>query len=130
MTGKLDLETLKRLIESGEIDTVVVAMTDMQGRLIGKRVAGRFFLDSVVEETHGCNYLLTADMEMEPVPGYDFANWELGYGDFHLVPDLATLQGNNAWRSGTDENTVGISAQPREWERVLRASRFLDPMLS
>ncbi len=100
MSGKLDLETLKRLIESGEIDTVVVAMTDMQGRLIGKRVAGRFFLDSVVEETHGCNYLLTVDMEMEPVPGYEAASWDQGYGDFVLKPDMNTLRAL-PWLEGT-----------------------------
>ena len=100
MTGTLDLETLKGLIEAGEIDTVVVAMPDMQGRLMGKRVAGRFFLDSVVEETHGCNYLLTVDMEMEPVPGYKAASWELGYGDFVFKPDLATLR-PVPWLEGT-----------------------------
>ncbi len=100
MSGRLDLETLTRLIESGEIDTVVVAMTDMQGRLMGKRVTGRFFLDSVVEETHGCNYLLTVDMEMEPVPGYEAASWELGYGDFVFKPDLDTLR-RIPWLEGT-----------------------------
>jgi glutamine synthetase len=92
MSGNLDLATLKGLVETGEIDTVVVAMTDMQGRLMGKRVAARFFLDSVVEETHGCNYLLTVDMDMEPVPGFKMASWDLGYGDFAIKPDLSTLR--------------------------------------
>ncbi|MEM7222352.1 MAG: glutamine synthetase family protein [Pseudomonadota bacterium] len=100
MSGTLDLGTLKGLIEAGEIDTVIVAMPDMQGRLMGKRVAGRFFLDSVVEETHGCNYLLTVDMEMEPVPGYEAASWDLGYGDFVFKPDLATLR-PVPWLEGT-----------------------------
>lgn len=92
MSGNLDLETLTALIAAGEIDTVVVAFTDMQGRLVGKRVTGGFFLDSVVEETHGCDYLLATDMENEPVPGFAAASWALGYGDFILKPDLSTLR--------------------------------------
>ena len=92
MSGNLDLETLTSLIAAGEIDTVVVAFTDMQGRLVGKRVTGGFFLDSVVEETHGCDYLLATDMENEPVPGFAAASWALGYGDFILKPDLSTLR--------------------------------------
>ena len=92
MRGMLDLETLRAEVESGAIDTVVTAFTDLQGRLMGKRVTGHFFLDSVVEETHGCDYLLAMDMDNEPVPGYEAASWELGYGDFVLKPDLATLR--------------------------------------
>ena len=82
MSGRLDKTQLEALVASGEIDTVVAAFTDMQGRLIGKRVTGRFFLDAVHEEWHACNYLLTVDMEMEPVPGFKAASWEKGYGDF------------------------------------------------
>ena len=100
MNGMLDLETLKGLVERGEIDTVVVAMVDMQGRLVGKRVSAPFFLDSVVEETHGCDYLLTVDIEMEPVPGYEAASWDLGYGDFVLKPDMASLR-RTPWLEGT-----------------------------
>jgi glutamine synthetase len=100
MTGILDLDRLKELVEAGEIDTVVVAFPDMQGRLMGKRVAARFFLDSVVEETHGCDYLLTVDMEMEPVPGYEAASWDLGYGDFVIKPDMNTLR-RIPWLEGT-----------------------------
>ena len=100
MNGMLDLETLKGLVERGEIDTVVVAMVDMQGRLVGKRVSAPFFLDSVVEETHGCDYLLTVDIEMEPVPGYEAASWDLGYGDFVLKPDMASLR-HTPWLEGT-----------------------------
>ena len=92
MRGKLTLESLTKLVEAGEVDTVVVAMVDMQGRLMGKRVTGHFFLSSIVEETHGCDYLLTIDMENEPVPGYEAANWDLGYGDFTFKPDLNTLR--------------------------------------
>ena len=82
MAGRLELEYLAEQVEHGEIDTVVAAFTDMQGRLIGKRVTGRFFLEAVHEEWHACNYLLTVDMEMEPVPGFKAASWEQGYGDF------------------------------------------------
>ncbi len=100
MPGNLDLEGLKRLVQAGEIDTVVTAITDMQGRLMGKRVTGHFFLDSVVEETHGCDYLLAMDMDNEPVPGYEAASWDLGYGDFTFKPDLATLR-RIPWLEGT-----------------------------
>ena len=92
MRGRLTLEALKDLIEKGEIDTVLVCMVDMQGRLIGKRVTGHFFLESAVREAHGCDYLLAVDMEMEPVPGFKAASWDLGYGDFGMRPDLGTLR--------------------------------------
>ncbi len=90
----LTLEELRADTESGAIDTVVVAFTDMQGRLLGKRLHAEFFLDEHVVSggVEGCNYLLALDMEMEPVPGYEIANWERGYGDFALVPDIATLR--------------------------------------
>jgi glutamine synthetase len=91
--GMLSLEQLKNKVEQEVIETVIVAFTDHYGRLSGKRFDAEFFLESAVEEgTHACDYLLTTDMELEPVPGYSFANWELGYGDFHLVPDLSTLR--------------------------------------
>jgi glutamine synthetase len=80
-------------VEAGAIDTVVVAFTDMQGRLLGKRLHAGFFLDEAVEHgVEGCNYLLALEMEMDPVPGYEIASWERGYGDFLLAPDLATLR--------------------------------------
>ncbi|RMD60913.1 MAG: glutamine synthetase [Alphaproteobacteria bacterium] len=100
MAGSLDLDTLKDEIRRGLIDTVLVCFPDMQGRLMGKRVTGHFFLDSVVEETHACDYLLAADIEMEPVPGFKLASWDLGYGDFVLKPDLATLR-RTPWLEGT-----------------------------
>ncbi len=91
--GMLNLERLTQLVETDEIETVLVVFTDVYGRFMGKRFDADFFLESAVSDgTHGCDYLLTVDMEMEPVPGYDFANWELGYGDFHLVPDISTLR--------------------------------------
>ena len=93
VTGMLSLEELGAEAHEGTIDTVVAAFTDMQGRLMGKRLEVSYFLDEVVEHgVEGCNYLLALDMEMDPVPGYQFANWEKGYGDFGIVPDLATLR--------------------------------------
>lgn len=91
--GKLTLKALQEKVNEESIETVVVAFTDHYGRLVGKRFDAEFFLSSVADHgTHGCDYLLTTDMEMEPIEGYKFANWELGYGDFHLVPDLNTLR--------------------------------------
>jgi glutamine synthetase len=90
----LTLDELRSEVESGAIDTVVVAFTDMQGRLLGKRVHAEHFLTAELAE-HGveaCDYLLALDMEMDPVPGYALANWERGYGDFVLRPDMATLR--------------------------------------
>ncbi|PWJ59406.1 glutamine synthetase [Dyadobacter jejuensis] len=89
----ITLENLAVLVKEERVETIVVAFTDHYGRLLGKRVDADYFMDSVVHDgTHGCNYLLTSDMEMNPVPGYTYANWELGYGDFHMVPDLSTLR--------------------------------------
>jgi glutamine synthetase len=90
----LSVEELRAEVASGAIDTVVVAFTDMQGRLLGKRLHGEFFLDEIDagHPVEGCNYLLALEMEMDPVPGYELASWERGYGDFGLRPDLATLR--------------------------------------
>jgi glutamine synthetase len=90
----LSLEELRADVASGAIDTVVVAFTDMQGRLLGKRLHGEFFVEEAVagHPIEGCNYLLALEMEMDPVPGYELASWERGYGDFALRPDLATLR--------------------------------------
>jgi glutamine synthetase len=90
----LSVDELRHHVERGEIDTVVVAFTDMQGRLLGKRLHGEFFVHEVGEghAVEGCNYLLALEMEMDPVPGYEIASWERGYGDFVLRPDLGTLR--------------------------------------
>jgi glutamine synthetase len=98
----LSLDELRRSADDGSLDTVVVAFTDMQGRLLGKRLHVDFFLEQA-EAGHpveGCNYLLALDMEMDPVPGYEIASWERGYGDFGLVPDLGTLR-RIPWLQGT-----------------------------
>nr|WP_202447802.1 glutamine synthetase family protein [Streptomyces sp. SID5468] len=92
---------LGRLVESGELDTVVLAFTDMQGRLQGKRFAARFFLDEVLTGgTEGCNYLLAVDADMNTVDGYAMSSWERGYGDFALRPDPATAR-RTPWHPGT-----------------------------
>ena len=91
--GMLTLDELVQSVEVGTIDTVLVLFTDLYGRQMGKRFDAEFFIADAAEAgTHGCDYLLTVDMEMDPVPGYRFANWERGYGDFHLAPDLNTLR--------------------------------------
>ncbi|MFG3656282.1 glutamine synthetase family protein [Streptomyces sp. NPDC047706] len=92
-TPPLSVEELHALVAGGEIDTVVLAFPDMQGRLQGKRFAARFFLDDVLEHgTEGCNYLLAVDVEMNTVDGYEMSSWDRGYGDFALHPDLSTLR--------------------------------------
>ena len=100
MAGNLTFEELAAATKSGAIDTVVVAMVDMQGRLIGKRFQAEFFVDGAHAETHACDYLLANDIEMEPVPGYATASWSKGYGDFILKPDMATLC-RVPWLEGT-----------------------------
>ncbi|MEM1119386.1 MAG: glutamine synthetase family protein, partial [Bacteroidota bacterium] len=91
--GKIKLSELTEMVQSETIETIIVAFTDHYGRMVGKRFDAEFFLASAAKDgTHGCDYLLTTDMNMEPIEGYDFANWELGYGDFHLVPDFNTLR--------------------------------------
>ena len=91
--GMLTLEQLRVEVSDGSIDTVVLAFTDMQGRLQGKRLAAEFFLDEVAEHfSEGCNYLLAVDVDMNTVGGYAMSSWETGYGDFVLRPDLSTLR--------------------------------------
>ena len=91
--GTLQLEQLRRMVAEGQIDTVVAGFTDHYGRMLGKRFDAEMFLEEICDHgAHACDYLLTVDMEMEPVPGYRFASWQLGYGDFHVVPDLRTLR--------------------------------------
>lgn len=91
--GMLDKNTLKKMVTSGEIETVLTCFPDNYGRLMGKRIAGHYFVEEVLDgEVHACDYLLACDMEMEPVPGYAFTSWQDGYGDFRLVPDLNTLR--------------------------------------
>jgi glutamine synthetase len=89
----VNIEALREAVRMQEIDTVIVAMTDMQGRLQGKRFHARFFLDEVVAHgTEACAYLLAVDTDMNTVDGYALTSWDDGYGDFALIPDLSTLR--------------------------------------
>jgi glutamine synthetase len=122
VNGMLTVSQLRDEIENGSIDTVVTAFTDMQGRLMGKRIQGEYFLEEVADHgVEGCNYLLALDMEMEPVPGYEMANWEKGYGDFGIAPDMATLR-RIPWLDATafvvcdvvDHDGSPVVASPRQ----------------
>ena len=96
-TGRLELTQLRAEVESGAIDTVITALPDLYGRLVGKRITGHFFLDEVAAHgMHVCDYLLACDMEMDPTPGYAFTSWDTGYGDLHAVADLGSLR-RAAW---------------------------------
>src|ERR1700742_2578356 len=89
----LSLDALRADIASGAIDTVILAIVDVQGRLAGKRFDADYFLNEVVEHgTEGCNYLLAVDVEMNTVSGYAMSSWERGYGDLLMTPDFATLR--------------------------------------
>jgi glutamine synthetase len=119
--GMLSVDQLRELAQGGSIDTVITAFTDMQGRLRGKRIDVSYFLDEVVGHgIEGCDYLLALDMEMDPVPGYEMANWEKGYGDFAIIPDLATLR-SIPWLDRTalvcdvaEHNGAPVVASPRQ----------------
>ena len=100
MPGKLTLKDLKAAAAAGDIDTVLVALIDMQGRLMGKRFHVDFFLDSAHEETHSCNYLLATDLEMFTVEGFKSTSWAAGYGDYTMKPDLSTMR-RIPWLDGT-----------------------------
>jgi glutamine synthetase len=97
----LSVDELRSLVDRGEIETVLVAMTDMQGRLQGKRCSARYFVEEVLPHgAEACNYLLAVDVEMNTVGGYEMSSWERGYGDFALHPDLTTLR-LVPWHPGT-----------------------------
>ena len=124
--GLVAVDDLRAAVAAGEIDTVLVAFTDMHGRLQGKRFHARFFVDSVLEHgTEACNYLLAVDVDMTPVEGYEMSSWDRGYGDFVLAPDLSTLR-MIPWHPGTAlvmadvqwEDGSPVVASPRQ---ILRA---------
>lgn len=99
--GMLTVDALRAEVDAGRIDTVLVAVPDMQGRLQGKRLHARYFVDQVLEHgTEGCNYLLAVDVDMNTVDGYAMSSWERGYGDFVMTPDLSTLR-RIPWHEGT-----------------------------
>ena len=92
MTKPRNFEALKAMVETGEIDTVLVCFVDMQGRLMGKRFHGVNFVQSSFQETHCCNYLLATDLEMATPDGYASTSWQSGYGDYTMKPDLSTIR--------------------------------------
>jgi glutamine synthetase len=97
----LTLDELRKAVEDGAVDTVLLTIADMDGRLQGKRLTARHFLDDVVEHgAEGCNYLLAVDVEMNTVAGYEMSSWERGYGDFVMKPDFDTLR-QVPWQEGT-----------------------------
>ena len=127
---ELTLDQLRAEIADGTIDTVVVAFTDMQGRLQGKRIHGQWFVDTVLGHgTEGCNYLLAVDVEMNTVDGYAISSWETGYGDMMFDLDLTTLRrtpGQNysatvqcdlAWLDGRGQSS---GARSRDKPRLAR----------
>lgn len=141
MPGMLTVEDIETAIREGRIDTVVAAFPDHLGRLVGKRVTGEFFLEHVLTRPmHACAYLLTVDMEMTPLPGFDLTSWDKGYGDFRMIPDFSTLRVAD-WLEKTalvlcdveDDGTDDpISVAPRALlkEMVSRAeARGLVPMM-
>ena len=108
-SGYLTPDALTKLVESGDIDTVIVAFTDMQGRLVGKRVSARLFLEDAM--SHGaecCNYLLAVDVDMNTVDGYQISSWERGYGDMAMMPDMSTLR-LAPWLPGTALVTADLT---------------------
>jgi glutamine synthetase len=120
--GMMTLEELRADVEAGRIDTVLLAIVDMQGRLQGKRLAATHFLDDVLDHNaEGCNYLLAVDVDMNTVSGYAMSSWDLGYGDFVFHPDLATLR-HVPWHDGTAlvmcdlewEDGTPVVASPRQ----------------
>ena len=90
--GMLTVDELRAMANESRVDTVLLTFTDLYGRQFGKRLDAAFFLENEEPGTHACDYLLTTDMEMNPVTGYQFANWERGYGDFHMRADISTLR--------------------------------------
>ena len=108
--GKLDFESLRRGIEDGSIETVLCVIPDLYGRLMGKRIVGRYFLEEIAAGgMHACNYLYACDMEMDPTPGYAFTSWASGYGDMHARPDWPSLR-TAAWLSTARAEGRGTGA--------------------
>jgi len=113
-TGFIDMDTLSSLYSAGEVDTVIMAFTDMQGRLIGKRVAARHFLENISH--HGaecCNYLLAVDIENNTIQGYSHSSWDTGYGDMVMVPDVSTLR-MAPWLPGSVIVTTDLQSTSHE----------------
>ena len=141
MSAQLQFDDLRQQIETGEVDTVLVCIVDMQGRLMGKRFHAQAFLEIAEDETHCCNYLLATDLEMATPDGYASSSWEGGYGDYVMKPDLTTLR-PVPWLEGTamclcdvlDHHThAPVPHAPREMlkQQVARARAMgFDPVMA
>ena len=128
--GMLTRVELADAVAKGEIETILAVFPDMYGRLMGKRITGHFFLDHVADGgMHVCDYLLACDMEMDPVPGYKFTSWESGYGDFHCVPDFATLR-RAAWLTRTAIILCDITREPDDRPVDVAPRRMLQRQLA
>ncbi|MCH2173280.1 glutamine synthetase family protein [Myxococcota bacterium] len=115
--GRIEPDELERLVSGGEVETVITAFPDLYGRLVGKRINARFFLDEIASHgMHVCDYLLACDMEMDPTPGYAFTSWEAGYGDLRAVPDLSSLR----WADWLDRTAIVLcDALEEEQDRLI-----------
>ena len=92
-SGRISRDTLERLVSDGDVDTIIIAITDMQGRLQGKRMDAEFFLDELGGgAVEGCSYLLASDVDMRTVDGFALTSWENGYGDLAFIPDFSTIR--------------------------------------
>ncbi len=124
--GYISMDQLKSLYKAGEIDTVIMAFTDMQGRLIGKRVAARHFLDNIAgHAAECCNYLLAVDIENNTIQGYEISSWDTGYSDMAMVPDMKTMR-MAPWLPGsvivtTDLHTTSHEVIPQSPRSILKA---------
>jgi glutamine synthetase len=114
VVGHLAFKDLEAMIRAGDVDTVLTVFPDAQGRLMGKRVVGHYFLDHVAGEgLHACIYLFTVDIDMEPLPGFKLTSWEKGYGDMQMVPDMGTLR-LIPWLPNTDLAFCDVYTEERE----------------
>jgi glutamine synthetase len=121
------LEELAAEVRAGRVDTVLVGMTDMHGRLQGKRADAQYFLDEIVPNAvEGCNYLLAVDVDMNTVDGYELASWDRGYGDFVLKPDLSTLR-RIPWHVNTAFCVADIVSTPPTWGLSSSSSSSVRP---
>jgi glutamine synthetase len=121
----LEVESLRTLVDSGDIDTVIVAFTDMQGRLQGKRMHARYFMDTVLDHgTEGCNYLLAVDVDMNTVEGYEISSWSRGYGDMEFALDLSTMR-MASWLPGTAMVQCDLAWLDEQHSPVLQSPRTI-----
>lgn len=127
--GMMTFAELRDAVERDDIETVLTVIPDLYGRLVGKRIVGRYFVEQVAEHgMHVCDYLLACDMEMDPVPGYRFTSWETGYGDMHCVPDRSTLR-RAAWLPRTALVLCDVASEAGHQQVEVAPRRILQRQL-